>query len=157
MGRHTHPILLAIYADATQLSSFGNSKIWTFYISLANPPCRIRNSRGKGGPALGGFLPEVRSHLGFKECFSSWTTGRCTTWGSCRWPRKPPLSCLSWLLACHPLFNWNCRPYWSCVSVRENKINSWHTTSGDEKCWLWRRVRLFWLLLFILYSNKPFY
>lgn len=51
------PILL--YADKTQLSSFGTQKGYPVILRLPNLPSHIRNSDGYGGGQIVGFLPIV--------------------------------------------------------------------------------------------------
>jgi hypothetical protein len=51
---HASPLFLIIYADKTQLSSFGTVKGYPVVARIANLPSNIRNSNGAGGGRLVG-------------------------------------------------------------------------------------------------------
>ena len=52
--------MFILYADKTQLSSFGTAKAYPVYAKLANLPSDVTNSKGLGGGRLVGWLPVVR-------------------------------------------------------------------------------------------------
>ena len=53
------PLCLILYADKTQLSSFGKEKGYPVLARCANLPVEIRNTHGIGGDTLVGWLPVV--------------------------------------------------------------------------------------------------
>ncbi|KAF6744235.1 hypothetical protein DFP72DRAFT_1095451 [Ephemerocybe angulata] len=53
------PLCFIIYADKTELSSFGTAKAYPIYVRLANLPSHIRNGNGLGGAILVGWLPII--------------------------------------------------------------------------------------------------
>lgn len=66
--RHVHqgslpadgiPLAFILYADKTQLSSFGTEKGYPVYAKLANLPTEVRNGAGLGGGRFVGWLPVV--------------------------------------------------------------------------------------------------
>jgi hypothetical protein len=59
MGNETHPIVVMLYSDETQLTGFGNNTLWPVYLWLGNLPIRLRSSLHKGGATLIGYLPKV--------------------------------------------------------------------------------------------------
>lgn len=50
---------IILYADKTQLSSFGTAMGYPVYARCANLPTDIRNGKGKAGGRLVGWLPIV--------------------------------------------------------------------------------------------------
>jgi len=56
-------VCLEIYADKTQLSSFGKAKGYPVMARILNLPVEVRNSDGVGGARVVGWLPVVRSKL----------------------------------------------------------------------------------------------
>ena len=52
-------LCLEIYADKTQLSSFGTEKGYPVMARIANLPAKIRNGEGLGGGRVVGWLPIV--------------------------------------------------------------------------------------------------
>ncbi|KAG2012091.1 ubiquitin and ribosomal protein S27a [Coprinopsis cinerea AmutBmut pab1-1] len=53
------PLCLIVYADKTQLSSFGGKKAYPVYAKIANLPAHIRNGKGIGGGCVVGWLPII--------------------------------------------------------------------------------------------------
>lgn len=53
-------VCLELYADKTQLSSFGTEKGYPVMARIANLPVKIRNGEGLGGGRIVGWLPVVR-------------------------------------------------------------------------------------------------
>ena len=53
-------LCLELYADKTQLSSFGTEKGYPVMARIANLPVEIRNGEGHGGGRIIGWLPVVR-------------------------------------------------------------------------------------------------
>ena len=51
---------LKLYADKTQLSSFGSEKGYPVMARIANLPVKIRNGEGPAGSRVVGWLPVVR-------------------------------------------------------------------------------------------------
>ncbi|TFK27784.1 hypothetical protein FA15DRAFT_635076 [Coprinopsis marcescibilis] len=56
------PLCIILYADKTQLSSFGTAKGHPVYAKIANLPAHIRNGNGIGGGRVVGWLPIVDDH-----------------------------------------------------------------------------------------------
>ena len=52
-------LCLELYADKTQLSSFGTEKGYPVMARIANLPAKIRNGEGVGGGRVVGWLPIV--------------------------------------------------------------------------------------------------
>ena len=52
-------LCLKLYADKTQLSSFGTEKGYPFMARIANLPVNIRNGKGYAGSRVVGWLPVV--------------------------------------------------------------------------------------------------
>ncbi|KAH6906920.1 hypothetical protein BKA70DRAFT_1372268 [Coprinopsis sp. MPI-PUGE-AT-0042] len=52
-------VCLIIYADKTELSTFGTEKGYPVYAKIANLPSHIRNGKGIGGGHIVGWLPIV--------------------------------------------------------------------------------------------------
>jgi hypothetical protein len=52
-------LCLELYADKTQLSSFGTEKGYPVMARIANLPVGIRNGEGPGGSRIVGWLPVV--------------------------------------------------------------------------------------------------
>ncbi|KAI0061984.1 hypothetical protein BV25DRAFT_1916289 [Artomyces pyxidatus] len=59
IGRDGVIIYVQLYADATVVSTFGNTKAWSVYLWLGNVPKSARKGRGKGRAVLLGYLPTV--------------------------------------------------------------------------------------------------
>lgn len=53
------PLCITLFADKTQLSSFGNEKGYPIMAQLCQLPKEIRNTRGLGGTQVVGWLPIV--------------------------------------------------------------------------------------------------
>ncbi|KAH9476946.1 hypothetical protein JR316_0010862 [Psilocybe cubensis] len=53
------PICIQIYSDKTQLALFGKAKGYPVFVRLANLSADVRNSQGRGGAELVGWLPIV--------------------------------------------------------------------------------------------------
>ena len=53
------PLCITLFADKTQLSSFGNEKGYPVMAQLCQLPQEIRNMRGLGGTQVVGWLPIV--------------------------------------------------------------------------------------------------
>ena len=53
-------LCLELYADKTQLSSFGTEKGYPVMARIANLPVNIRNGKGYVGSRVVGWLPVVR-------------------------------------------------------------------------------------------------
>ena len=53
------PLCLILYADKTQLSSFGTAKGYPVLARCANLPTELRNGAGTSGGRLLGWLPIV--------------------------------------------------------------------------------------------------
>ncbi|KAF9470163.1 hypothetical protein BDN70DRAFT_821696, partial [Pholiota conissans] len=58
------PFFIILYADKTQLSSFGTAKGYPVYARCANLPADIRNGKGRAGGRLVGWLPIVKEDAG---------------------------------------------------------------------------------------------
>lgn len=56
------PLFIVLYADKTELSSFGTKKAYPVFAKIANLPKELRNSRGYAGARLVGWLPVVSSY-----------------------------------------------------------------------------------------------
>lgn len=56
-------VCLELYADKTQLSSFGSQKGYPVMARIANLPANIRNGEGLGGGRIVGWLPVVRHEI----------------------------------------------------------------------------------------------
>ncbi|TEB26008.1 hypothetical protein FA13DRAFT_1636737, partial [Coprinellus micaceus] len=54
------PLMFILYADKTQLSSFGTAKAYPVYAKLANLPSDVTNGKGLGGGRLVGWLPIIK-------------------------------------------------------------------------------------------------
>lgn len=54
------PLCIILYADKTQLSSFGTAKGYPILARCANLPINLRNGTGLAGGRLVGWLPIVR-------------------------------------------------------------------------------------------------
>ena len=54
------PICIILYANKTQLSSFGTAKGYPVLARCANLPIKLRNGTGLAGGRLVGWLPIVR-------------------------------------------------------------------------------------------------
>ena len=52
-------LCLGLYADKTQLSSFGTEKGYPVMARIANLPVKMRNGEGPGGTRMVGWLPVV--------------------------------------------------------------------------------------------------
>lgn len=53
------PLCIILYADKTQLSSFGTAKGYPVLARCANLPVGLRNGKGLAGGRLVGWLPIV--------------------------------------------------------------------------------------------------
>ena len=52
-------LCLEVYADKTQLSSFGTEKGYPVMVRILNLPVEVRNGDGIGGARVVGWLPVV--------------------------------------------------------------------------------------------------
>ncbi|KAJ3519256.1 hypothetical protein NMY22_g13291 [Coprinellus aureogranulatus] len=63
----SHVICIILYADKTQLSSFGTAKAYPVYAKIGNLPSEIRNGKGIGGGCIVGWLPIVDDDPRYKK------------------------------------------------------------------------------------------
>ncbi|KAK0471836.1 hypothetical protein IW261DRAFT_1571498 [Armillaria novae-zelandiae] len=61
------PICYIIYADKTQLSSFGTVQGYPVIVRLGNLPSHIRNGQGVGGGCVIGWLPIIKEEAKHKD------------------------------------------------------------------------------------------
>ena len=62
MPEGAKPLCLELYADKTQLSSFGTEKGYPVMARILNLPVKIKNGEGIGDARVVGWLPAVCSN-----------------------------------------------------------------------------------------------
>ncbi|EFI26693.1 hypothetical protein CC1G_15464 [Coprinopsis cinerea okayama7 len=74
------PLCLTIYADKTQLSSFGGKKGYPVYAKIANLPAHVRNGKGIGGGCCVGWLPVIPEASTSSKKSTEWAEYKRVVW-----------------------------------------------------------------------------